>query len=213
MNTRKPGRPKLDPSRDLRTDLLKISRELLEEGGPGQLSMREVARRASCTHQAPYHHFEDRESILATLVTEGFNTLAKALAAANALAESKGVRAALLASAQAYVQFALSQPAVFRIMFRPDVCNPARFPGVQQSGALAHAELQHLNRIVHQQAATPATAAILWAHVHGLACLMIDAPASGAMGTDRARRAHLREVSEAFSEMVLGASQLQPRRR
>jgi len=41
----------------------------------------------------------------------------------------------------------------------------------------------------------------------------IDAPASGAVGTDRARRAHLREVSEAFAEMVLGASQLQPRRR
>ncbi len=212
MNTRKPGRPRIDQTRDLRADLLKISRELLEEGGPSQLSMREVARRASCTHQAPYHHFADRESILAALVTEGFNTLARALAAANALAASKGVRAALLASAQAYVQFALSQPAVFRIMFRPDVCNPARFPKVQEAGALAHAELNRLNHIVHHEAATPATAAILWAHVHGLACLMIDSPASGAMGTDRTRRAHLQEISAAFAEMVLGASAPRPRR-
>ena len=51
--------------RDLRSELLRTSRELLDEAGPSALSMREVARRAGCTHQAPYHYFANREAILA----------------------------------------------------------------------------------------------------------------------------------------------------
>ena len=54
--------------RDLRSELLRTSRELLDEAGPSALSMREVARRAGCTHQAPYHYFANREAILAALV-------------------------------------------------------------------------------------------------------------------------------------------------
>ena len=67
MSKRGPGRPKADEARDLKADLLKTSREMLDEGGPSALSMREVARRTGCTHQAPYHHFENREAILAAL--------------------------------------------------------------------------------------------------------------------------------------------------
>lgn len=73
----------------------------LDEVGRGALSMREVARRAECTHQAPYHYFADRESILAALVVEGFEALAKRLEAAHALADTQGVRAGLMASASA----------------------------------------------------------------------------------------------------------------
>ena len=36
-------------------------------GGLDRLSMREVARKAGVSHQAPYHHFGDREAILAAL--------------------------------------------------------------------------------------------------------------------------------------------------
>jgi AcrR family transcriptional regulator len=205
MKAKKLGRPKIDSARDLRADLLTTSRALLEEGGPSALSMREVARRAGCTHQAPYHYFEDRETILAALVTVGFDDLADRLRHANDLAASAGVEAVLLASGQAYLDFALSQPGVFRIMFRPDVCNPQRFPQLQQAGARAHAELERLNRIVHGPRATAAQATILWAHVHGLAGLMIDGPLAMHLATDRARDALLQDVGERFANLVLDA--------
>ena len=67
MQARVLGRPKSDSARDLRRDLLLTSRQMLDEGGPTALSMREVARRTACTHQAPYHYFDNRESILAAL--------------------------------------------------------------------------------------------------------------------------------------------------
>lgn len=199
------GRPKADSKRDLRAELLRTSRELLDEGGPSALSMRDVARRSGCTHQAPYHYFQDRETILATLVAEGFADLAERLRTANELTQSKGVRAALLASGEAYVGFALEQPGVFRIMFRADVCNPLRFVQVRDAGVRARCELDRLNTIVHRKNATAASATILWAHVHGLACLLVDGPLAMQFATTAERRTHLREVAGRFADLVLGS--------
>jgi len=203
MQTRALGRPKSDPTRDLRRDLLLASRQMLDEGGPTALSMREVARRTGCTHQAPYHYFENREAILAALVAEGFDTLAVRLEEANDLRVSAGVRAALLASGAAYLGFALGQPGVFRIMFRPDVCDPAHFPAVQASGSRARAALDRLCAIVLGTEANPAWATIIWAHVHGLACLLLDGPLALQFQTASQREEYLRAVGEQFADMVL----------
>ena len=206
MNAKSLGRPKTDPSRDLKRDLLLTSRQLLDEGGPAALSMREVARRAACTHQAPYHYFENREAILASLVADGFDALAERLKEANDLSVSKGLRAALVASGAAYVDFALVQPGVFRIMFRPEVCDPSRFPAVQASGARARDELDRLNTIVHGNKAQPTMATILWAHVHGLACLLLDGPLAVQFETELERKKYLRSVGEKFADLVLPES-------
>ncbi len=204
--TKKPrGRPKAEPGRDLRADLLKTSRQLLDEGGPAALSMREVARRAGCTHQAPYHYFEDRESILAALVCDGFDELTRHLLLANERARLENARAALVASGLAYVGFAVSHPGVFRIMFRPDMCNPARFPEIVQASARAHEALDQLNRIVHGRRATPALATILWAHVHGMSCLLLDGPLAAGFSSHKQRLAFLTEVTEKFADQVLGS--------
>ena len=201
----RPGRPKADAARDLRGDLLRTARELLDEGGPAALSLREVARRAGCTHQAPYHYFADRETLLATLVSEGFDNLAARLRAANDLVATAGKRAALMASARGYVDFAAAQPGVFRVMFRPDMCNPARFAEVQRAGARSRAELDRLNTLVHGSAATPARATLLWAHVHGLSCLLLDGPLAMPQAPAQTHLAHLLSVAETFADLVLGA--------
>lgn len=204
--TKKPrrGRPKADPARDLRGELLATSRALLDEGGPTALSMREVARRAGCTHQAPYHYFADRESILAALVASGFDELASRLRQAHDLAATAGVRAALIASGLAYVTFALAQPGVFRIMFRPDVCNPARFPDVMAAGARARSELDRLNVIVHGDRARPSMATLLWANVHGLACLLVDGPLAAAFEARSQQQRHVEAVATDMADLILG---------
>ena len=131
------------PGRDLRQEILRTALALLNESGVSALSMREVARRAGVTHQAPYHHFGDRESILAELAAQGFEELTRRLTQAHALAASD-LRAAVIASGRAYIDFALSHPGVFRIMFRPETCDPARFPAVQAAGDAAQATLIEL---------------------------------------------------------------------
>jgi AcrR family transcriptional regulator len=188
----------------LRERVLQVSRELLAEGGLAALSMREVARRSGVTHQAPYHHFPDKESIVAELVTQGFVELAARLGQANDLAAPQGRRATLLAAAEAYLGYAMEQPGVFRLMFRPELCEAARFPQACEAAERAHAELQRLVRTIHGGAYDEALASLHWAHVHGLACLVLDGPLEQRVGAEAERRAHLREVTERFATMVLG---------
>ena len=179
--------------RDLRSELLRTSRELLDEAGPSALSMREVARRAGCTHQAPYHYFANREAILAALVCEGFDELADRLAVAHDGLGSADLHAVLVASGNAYVEFALRHPGVFRVMFRPDVCDPERFPEVVQAGQRARRELARLAKAVMGDGAQVEAEVLIWSGVHGLASLLLDGPLAGEFGsmeerTDFARR-------------------------
>ena len=165
--------------RDLRSELLRTSRELLDEAGPSALSMREVARRAGCTHQAPYHYFANREAILAALVCEGFDELADRLAVAHDGLGSADLHAVLVASGNAYVEFALRHPGVFRVMFRPDVCDPERFPEVVQAGDRARRELARLAKAMMGDGAQVEAEVLIWSGVHGLASLLLDGPLAG----------------------------------
>ena len=165
--------------RDLRSELLRTSRELLDEAGPSALSMREVACRAGCTHQAPYHYFANREAILAALVCEGFDELADRLAVAHEGLGDADLHAVLVASGNAYVEFALRHPGVFRVMFRPDVCDPERFPEVVQAGQRARRELARLAKAVMGDGAQVEAEVLIWSGVHGLASLLLDGPLAG----------------------------------
>jgi AcrR family transcriptional regulator len=188
----------------LRERILATSRELLDRDGVAGLSMREVARQTGVTHQAPYHYFQDRESILAELVTRGFTELGRRLALANDLATTHGKRAALMASGEAYVGFAMEQPGVFRIMFRPDVCDPSRFPLITEAGEKAYGELMRLVQIMHGTDSTQSLSTVYWAHVHGMALLMLDGPLSRRIPDVQARMAHMHDAGRHFADMMLG---------
>ena len=138
--------------------------------------MREVARRAGCTHQAPYHYFANREAILAALVREGFDELADMLAAAHEGLGNADLHAILVASGNAYVEFALRHRGVLRVMFRPDVCDPERFPEVVQAGERARHELARLARAMMGDGAQLEAEVLIWSGVHGLASLLLDGP-------------------------------------
>lgn len=189
----------------LRQRILDTSRALLDEQGAAAISLREVARRAGVTHQAPYHHFADRESILAELVAQGFDELARRLAGARKAGQS--AQQCLVASGQAYVAFALDQPGVFRIMFRQDLCDTARFPAAAQAGARAHAELTRMVQAAHAPGTGEPTAEMLanlhWAQVHGLACLLLDGPLGLSLPTPGLRQRHVRAALEVFATRML----------
>lgn len=190
--------------RDVRAEILATAREVLNDQGAGALSMRDVARRAGVTHQAPYHYFANREAILAEVITGGFEDLAAALREANDLLPGQGARAALVASGEAYVRFALTHPGVFRAMFRGDV-DPAEFKNVRDAGAAAFTPLAELVAMVHGPNADPVLTAIYWAHVHGLASLAIDGPLVVELASAPQRDAMLRETTERFADLMLAS--------
>lgn len=195
--------PPAHPTPDLRERIVEASRSLLEEGGVAAFSMREVARRAGVTHQAPYHHFADREAILAALLVQGFDDLARRLSMP--LDRGGDLGKVIRAVGEAYVGFALDHPGVFRMMFRPEWCDPARFPPAREAGSRAHAQLERLvARVQGEAALDPAMASLFWSVVHGLSGLLIDGPLGSAMPTDSDRRAHAREVLTYFTQAMVG---------
>lgn len=164
---------------DLRHVLLEASLALIDESGIGALSLREVARKAGVSHNAPYHHFKDRGSLLAALVEEGFAALADEMVAARAAAPD--ARARLEACGLAYIRFALASPARFKLMFRPELTGPDAEGAVAESSAAALDTLT--TAILEAQAGGLAPAGdpkplvlTCWAAVHGLASLLLDGP-------------------------------------
>ena len=106
----------------LRHAVLDAALELVDERGVGGFSMREVARRAGVSHNAPYHHFADKGALVEELVAESFEELADGLRDAERDVETPGeAMEKLLSIGVAYVRFALDNPARFRFMFRPEL--------------------------------------------------------------------------------------------
>ena len=187
---------------DLRRKVLKASLALIEAGGLDRLSMREAARKAGVSHQAPYHHFGDREAILAAIATEGFAMLQQDLACAlDKLAASRGN--ALEAVARTYVDFALRHPAHFRVMFRSDAVPIENYPEALSNADGAFNVL--VQAIDDSFAGEPPEARrnlafACWAFTHGLATLLLDGPLTRRTGVPKGRQSELAEnVIRAFA--------------
>jgi AcrR family transcriptional regulator len=158
---------------DLRAALVKAARDILEkEGGFEALSLRAVARKAGVSQAAPYHHFADKQALLDAVAAEGFESLRAAMA--TRVAKETKPLARLHASGLGYIAFATENPALFRLMFTTaELSSDARLLAAQNDAYRILAEVV--------AAAAPAGAQHsiiclgLWARVHGLAKLILEA--------------------------------------
>src|SRR5450755_4941374 len=65
---------------DLHRAIVKAAVEILRETQSLEFSLRELARRAGVSHNAPYKHFADKRELLAAVSAAGFETLTKHMA-------------------------------------------------------------------------------------------------------------------------------------
>jgi len=100
---------------DLRRALMDSADAILERDGPNALSLRAVAREAGVSPAAPYHHFKDKDELLSAIAREGFARLSAALVAA--ADDERDVQMKMSDLGVAYVKFAQSHPALYRVMY------------------------------------------------------------------------------------------------
>src|SRR6476620_567306 len=100
---------------DLRRVIVKAALEILRETQSLEFSLRELARRADVSHNAPYKHFEDKRELLTAVSAAGFELLAKRMA--GAFARHSNPREQLFAVLRAYIDHGVDNPALYRLMF------------------------------------------------------------------------------------------------
>ena len=119
---------------DLKNALIQAGIAVLARDGVNALSLREVARQAGVSHAAPYAHFTDKQALIAAIITEGYKLLSAKLEKEIA-AWQEDVHRQLVEVAWAYMQFAIQESDIFKIMF---------------SGALEH-EKDYPEFVTHSQ--------------------------------------------------------------
>lgn len=107
---------------DLRNALVSSTVRLVERGGEAAFSLREAARDVGVSTNAAYRHFDDKSALLTAAAADGLAQLAnRMLNAMEQVAETgsdaKSVIERFKATGRAYVEFAMAQPELFRLIF------------------------------------------------------------------------------------------------
>ncbi len=150
--------------------------EVLEREGPQALSLRALARMVGVSSMAPYHHFSDREALLAAVATSGFERLQSRKLHVVAHAT---VRDALIRGTGDYVSFILDNPNLYRLMQGPEFADRTRHPDLQRAAAAPAETLVALiaTLIAQHQLSEPTAergALMLWGFAHGVGTLALD---------------------------------------
>ena len=183
---------------DLRRALIQTTLEILAEKGPDAFTLREAARRIGVNHRAVYRHFPDRIALLAAVALEGYLHLGDAYTQALAELHGASTHARLLAIAQRYVEFAMREPARYRLMTGPRLNEDGRFPELEAALARDFAIVSdEISAGIERRELAPVdikeAGISLLAAIHGLSSLIV-------MRRIRVRRSLL----PAFTERVIG---------
>ena len=100
---------------DLRRALLEEAVRTIQADGVEHLTLRGIGEKLGVSRTALYRHFSGKQALLAGVAREGFRMLRLALTAA--WDRSGRGREGFEAMGMAYVNFAVSHPSHYRVMF------------------------------------------------------------------------------------------------
>jgi AcrR family transcriptional regulator len=190
----------------LHSALIEASIALAREGGPDRVILREAARAAGVSHSAAYRHFADREALLAEVSRFARSELAAQMR--RRVDRTNDPRKRLRAVGTAYIDFAISEPGLFRTAFSS---HPATSPDAEHDRATTGPDATHtpgaepfevLGRVLDEVQASglldagrrPGAEVAAWSAVHGLAGLLLDGPLPTSPAAIRFSRAQVLDL-------------------
>jgi AcrR family transcriptional regulator len=161
-------RTKDAPGSPTRAVILEAAEGILARGGEDALSIRELCARAGVTAPTVYHHFGDKDGLVAEVVDACFGEFDRALTTGPVPADPVE---ALAWGFERYVSYGVAHPAHYRLLFQRRRRKPT---------PAAVASYGRLERLVETIAAAgrlrvpvAEAAAAFWAAVHGVTTLVI----------------------------------------
>lgn len=172
---------------DLKTSLITAANTILQRDGADALSLRSIAAEVGVSHMAPYSHFKNKKELIQAITTDGFKSLAIAMEN-----DSKGLskpEELILAYGTSYLEFAVQNPQLYRIMLgqvdsqgrrnRKETPSKPLEPtiSIEQDGFTEGPYdllKQAFARVYNDDAIVQAQAIGAWSIVHGMAALIIE---------------------------------------
>jgi AcrR family transcriptional regulator len=162
-----------------------VTEQILARHGEAGLSIREVCARTGVTAPTVYHHFGDKDGLVAEVVDACFAEFDRALAAGPVPADPV---VALGWSFDRYVAYGATHPAHYRLLFQ------RRLPRPVPSALASYAHLEQMVRAVESagrlRVPVDEAAPAFWAAVHGVTSLVI----AGFLAKHAPAVAHVRDA-------------------
>ena len=168
---------------NLRQSLLDAGVRLLDSEGLEALSLRRMAEEVGVSRQAPYHHFHDKQALLAAIGEQGFAMLNQLLVEVTA-DQALSLDERLYRAVMGYLNFALEHRALYRLMFGQTLWRSEQarsdtdeFQRYAKDCFRQYVQLFDLLKAAGELPAEENTlrlAQLLWAAMHGLAQLAAD---------------------------------------
>ena len=162
---------------NLQEALVSAALALAREGGAAAVSLRAVSQRAGVSRAAPYHHFRDKEALLAAVAATGFDLLTAEIE--RSIAGLADPWLALRTMGRTYVQFTLRERELVRMMFGENFSDKSEYPELLAAGRRSFGLLLSVvTRCLAEPDARPLAplpaAMTCWSTVHGLSMLRAD---------------------------------------
>jgi AcrR family transcriptional regulator len=163
---------------ETRQRILEAARQMLVRHGYEATTMRAIAARIGYTATALYHHFKDKDALVAELAAVDFRALGRALQEAGSIADPV---ARLERIGEAYVEFGLSHPMQYQFLFMTRHHEEGRHehphgdPGLECYGFLRQtcAEAIATGRLWPEFVDADELAQIAWGSLHGIVALQV----------------------------------------
>jgi AcrR family transcriptional regulator len=168
---------------DLRAMLLEITARIIAEEGVEKVTMRTLSQQAGVSRAAPYRHFPDKTALLCAVAADGFKKLENQVKKVVEMRSGNDALSCLADMAMAYVDFAVSNPSHYRLMFGREDLIKSSTPELRANGQAAFniffnvlqevvRDWQHNNSSINGEPIFLTN--VLWSTVHGLSMLLID---------------------------------------
>ncbi len=200
---------------DLRNALVGAAIRLIETGRRDDFSLRETAREVGVSANAAYRHFEDRSALLTEVARSGFERLSLDMQRAMDSVPMGDAREDAInrfkAVGRAYVEFALSHPELFGVMFGASG-TPRIAPNWRSADGASASPYKLLEQtldelVVRGELAIglrPGAEFKAWAAMHGFARLVLDGAAHAPIDGSRAQA--IEDMLDFVARGLCGAS-------
>lgn len=163
---------------ETRRRILEAARQMFVESGFEASTMRSIAAKVGYTATAVYHHFKDKDALVAELCAVDFRALTETLRKAGAIADPVERLARM---GEEYVEFGLTHPMQYQFLFMTNRPRGASaITGQPDPGAASYELLRETCRAVIESgrlrpefADADQVAQMAWGSLHGLVALQV----------------------------------------